>query len=486
MVELKEQVYKIVVYYGNFIDTPKLGALRVRESCALGVSFASDKDSGTIVFIKEGSKDPLKDALEYDPSVTLRDIKVFDLTDPTGQRFMFPGFIDTHIHSSQYPNCGIFGNSTLLDWLETYTFPLEASLNDLEIANTVYSKVIERTLKCGTTTAVYYTTIDTESAKLMGTLCSKLGQRALVGKVCMDQNGPEYYVESTKDSLDGCKDMVSFFENDLNDDKVLPILTPRFAPTCSRELLHDLGTLASQKDLHVQTHLSENTAEISWVKSLFPECSSYTDVYNQAGLLSRKTVLAHCIHLSEDEEDLIKTTGSGISHCPVSNSSLTSGECRVRHLLEKDISIGLGSDVSGGYSPSILVAARHAHLTSRHLAMKCSNEKEKDNTKLSVAECLYLGTMGGASVIDLQDRIGSFEVGKQFDAQLINLSTADSNVDIFEWQRLGDLRKFNNITQPPKINIDGIISKWFFNGDDRNVQCTWVAGHMVNSRQELF
>lgn len=482
MVELKEQLYKIIVYYGTFIDTPKLGELRVRENCSVGVSFINDRDSGKIVFIKENSNDPKKDALDFDPTVRAQDVQVIDFADNTGQKFVFPGFIDTHIHSSQYPNSGIFGNSTLLDWLETYTFPLEASLSDLDSASKVYSKVIERTLKCGTTTAVYYTTIDTESAKLMGSLCSKYGQRALVGKVCMDQNGPDYYVESTKEAIDGCKDMVSFFENDLNDDKVLPILTPRFAPTCSKELLNKLGEYAAQNSLHVQTHLSENYAEISWVKSLFPECSNYTDVYYKAGLLSNKTVLAHCIHLSDDETDLIKKTGSGVSHCPISNSSLTSGECRVRWLLEKEISVGLGSDVSGGYSSSILSAARHAHLTSRHLAMKCQNKTEKNKIKLSVSECLYLATMGGATVIDMQDKIGSFEVGKQFDAQLINLSSPDSNVDIFEWQQLGNLHNTLDKKRPPIIGTEGILSKWFFNGDDRNVQCTWVSGRLVNKR----
>lgn len=481
MVELKEQLHKLIVYYGTFVDTPNLGELRIREKCSVGVSYINDKDFGSIVFIREGSSDPKQDAMEFDPSVSIQDIRVVDFADNSGQKFIFPGFIDTHIHSSQYPNCGIFGNSTLLDWLETYTFPLEASLSDLDIAGKVYSKVIERTLKSGTTTAVYYTTIDTESAKLMGTLCSKYGQRALVGKVCMDQNGPEYYIEGTKESLKACEDMVSFFENDLNDDIILPILTPRFAPTCSKELLQRLGSFASQKSLHIQTHLSENVAEISWVKTLFPESSSYTDVYYKAGLLTDKTVLAHCIHLSEDEAELIRKTGSGVSHCPISNSSLTSGECRVRWLLDKEISIGLGSDVSGGYSPNILNAARHAHLTSRHLAMKCPSDAEKDKTKLSVAECLYLGTMGGAKVLNLQDQIGSFEVGKQFDAQLINLSLPDSNVDIFDWQQLGASEKLHK-TNPPIIGNEGIISKWFFNGDDRNVQFTWVAGHLVNSR----
>lgn len=481
MVSLREQLYRLVAFHGTFIDTPVLGQLRVREECTVVVHMTDD-GCGTIVLIRDHCE-PMDAVREYDPTVHESDVKIVAATDGSGSQFFFPGFIDTHIHASQYPNCGLFGKSTLLDWLETYTFPLEASLADLDIASDVYTSVIKRTLSAGTTTATYYTTIDTESSKLMGTLCSKLGQRALIGKVCMDQNAPDYYIEDAKDSIESCKEMISFFKNDLNDPRVNAIITPRFAPSCSKDLLAALGALAKENELHIQTHLSENNKEISWVKSLFPECKSYTDVYYQHGLLGERTVLAHCIHCSEGEADLIKKTNSGVSHCPVSNSALASGECRVKWWLQKGVSVGLGTDVSGGYSADILLSARHAHLVSRHLAMKTDEEKEKTNVMLSVNECLYLATMGGAGVLHMQDQIGSFDVGKQFDTQLISLDVPNSNVQLFYWQKLNGTKAIKGIRNPPPLlNHEDIIAKWFFNGDDRNVKYTWVSGQLVHSK----
>lgn len=136
--------------------------------------------------------------------------------------------------------------------------------------------------------------------------------------------------------------------------RIIPVITPRFAPTCSRELMSGLGELAKSEGLPAQTHLSENLAEIAWVKELFPECTSYADVYYKSGLLGKQTILAHCVHLTEEELTLIAQTASGISHCPNSNSNLSSGICPVKKIMQKGIKMGLGTDVAAGYSPSIL------------------------------------------------------------------------------------------------------------------------------------
>jgi guanine deaminase len=232
--------------------------------------------------------------------------------------------------------------------------------------------------------------------------------------------------------------------------------------------MHGLGALQKETNLPVQTHISENKKEVALVKELFPEHTSYTHVYDDHGLLGPKTILAHAVHLSEEEVDLIKKREGKVSHCPASNSAITSGTAKVRMLLDKGIEIGLGTDMSGGYSPSILEAVRQALLVSRHVAMEGD-----DNTKLSIEEVLYLGTKGGAKVVGLEDKIGSFAVGMEWDAQLIGLGSVDVEdggdtgpVDIFGWE-----------------SWDERVAKWVFNGDDRNTMKVWVKGRLVHERK---
>ncbi|CAI1884804.1 hypothetical protein SEUBUCD646_0D00190 [Saccharomyces eubayanus] len=470
--KVSDEQTNFLVFFGTFVDTPKLGELRIRERTSIGVL------DGIIKFVKRDSSDPVMDCLDYDASLSPDDILVVDITGEDEScltSFYFPGFIDTHNHISQYPNVGIFGNSTLLDWLEKYTFPMEAALANQDIASEVYNKVIGRTLSHGTTTVAYYNTIDAKSAKLLAQISSVLGQRVLVGKVCMDANAPEYYIEDTKTSYESTVKIIKYIKETLGNPLVNPIVTPRFAPSCSRELMQKLSKLVKDEDLHVQTHLSENKKEIQWVQKLFPECTNYTDVYDKYGLLTEKTVLAHCVHLTDAEANVVRQRRCGISHCPISNSSLTSGECRVRWLLDQGIKVGLGTDVSAGHSCSILATGRQAFAVSRHLAMKKS-----DNVKLSVSECLYLATMGGAQVLNMEDTLGTFEVGKQFDVQAIDTCTPGSNVDTFHWQLQNQEQNQDFYKNPPLITKEDIIAKWFFNGDDRNTTKVWVAGRVVH------
>ncbi|CCH41824.1 putative guanine deaminase [Wickerhamomyces ciferrii] len=451
---------KRVLYYGTFIHTPKLGSLQVFTD----TGFVVDKN-GVIDNIYENTS--VEEILNKETNIE----ETFDIS-KNSNSFFFPGFIDTHIHAPQYPNNGIFGSSTLLDWLETYTFPLESTLKDLDKARLVYNKVISRGISHGTTCAAYYATIDTDATNLLADLALEKGQRAFIGKVCMNNNSPEYYCETFEQSKKSTLDVIDHIkEIDPSNEIVAPILTPRFAPSCTSELLNWLGHLREEQNLHCQTHISENKNEIKWVQELFPSSKSYTDVYNDHNLLGDKTILAHAIHLSDHEKDLIKSTGTGISHCPISNSSITSGEARVRWLLDNEIPVGLGTDVSGGFSISILETARQALLVSNHLAMKTS-----DHNKLSVEDVLFLATLGGAKVVGLQDKLGSFIKGKKWDAQLVDLDSKGSPVDVFDWQTSpksmntsDDLTKFKNL-----------VAKWVFNGDDRNTQKVWVNGLKVH------
>ncbi|KAI5463080.1 hypothetical protein BGZ63DRAFT_352614 [Mariannaea sp. PMI_226] len=403
----------------------------------------------------------------------------FHIANPN--QFFFPGFIDSHVHAPQYPNVGIFGKSTLMDWLETYTFPLEASLADLTKARRVYTACVRRSLSHGTTTASYFATLDVDATNLLADLCLSLGQRAFVGRVCMDYRPmcpPYYRDESAQEGLEKTLQTIQHIRDiDPDFDLVSPILTPRFGPTCTSESLKGLSKIQREMDLPVQTHVSENEGEIAIVADLFPESSSYTGVYEDCGLLTPRTILAHAVHLSEDEAKLIAERGSKISHCPCSNSSLTSGAARVRWMWDHGITVGLGTDMSGGYSPSILEAARQAALVSRHVAMGIpSADPERERATLSVEEVLYLATRGGAAVVGLEGRIGAFEEGMDWDAQMIGLSSMDDrgypqdedggNVDVFGWETWEEL-----------------VNKWVYNGDDRNTKRVWVKGRLVHSRR---
>jgi len=287
----------------------------------------------------------------------------------------------------------------------------------------------------------------------------------------MDTLSPDFYrdVSPAAAIADTCATISHIAEIDPTNSLITPIITPRFAPSCSSDLMHGLGALQKETNLPVQTHISENPNECALVKELFPEHESYTEVYDHHGLLGPKTILAHAVHLSEQEVDLIKKREGKISHCPASNSAITSGTAKVRWLLNKGVEVGLGTDMSGGYSPSILEAVRQASLVSRHVAMGGDDE-----AKLSIEEVLYLGTKGGAKVVGLGDKIGSFAVGMEWDAQLIGLgsvegdiaSDATSPVDIFGWE-----------------NWDERVAKWVFNGDDRNTLAVWVQGRLVHERK---
>lgn len=405
--------------------------------------------------------------------------------------------IDTHIHASQYPNSGLFGSSTLLDWLESYTFPLESSMSSLSKARAAYDTVISRTLANGTTCASYFATIHVPATNLLATLCHTRGQRALIGRVCMDNPSfcPEYYRdESAQSSISATEETISHIHAlDPESKLVKPIVTPRFAPTCSPTALASLGALAASHTppLHIQTHISENTSECALVHSLFPEYPSYAAVYDAHSLLTPRTILAHAVHLTREEKELIASRKAKISHCPASNSALGSGIAQVRDLIDKGITVGLGTDVSGGYSPSILEAVRQACLVSRLLRHTTSNvsegadgEENEGREILSVEEALYLATRGGAAVVDMDRELGGFEVGMFWDVQMIRLgpttasagtaavsaSTAGSGsetqsvVDIFGWESWTER-----------------VHKWVWSGNDRNVRRVWVRGALVHS-----
>ncbi|KAF2007109.1 guanine deaminase [Amniculicola lignicola CBS 123094] len=454
------------IYFGTYVHSKSLTELEIRPDGVIGVD-----EKGVIQFLETNVKDveSLKSRREE-----WKDAKVVKIK---GEGFFFPGFIDTHTHAPQHPNTGLFGKTTLLDWLQTYTFPMESSLGSLSKAQRVYSNFVSRTLSHGTTACAYYATIHVLSTNLLADICLKRGQRALVGRVCMNSNlSPEYYRDmSIESSIADSRASIDYIRSiDPSGEIVLPIITPRFAPSCTAHCLTALGDLATETGAHIQTHISENTSECELVKKLFPDSKSYTDVYETHHLLRPKTILAHAVHLSAEERALIKAREAKISHCPASNTALTSGCCPVRTLLDEGITVGLGTDVSGGFSPSILEEVRQAIWVSRFRAMN-----HGDVHKLSTSEALYLATRGGAAVIGMEDKVGGFEIGKEFDAQMISLGTVaeegnmegkftEGSIDLFGFEKWAEK-----------------VEKWVYGGDDRNTVAVWVRGRLVHSTSKF-
>jgi guanine deaminase len=278
-----------------------------------------------------------------------------------------------------------------------------------------------------------------------------------------------------------------------------PIVTPRFAPSCSKESLDGLGKLAASYSppLHIQTHISESIGEVELVQQLFPDSTSYADVYDKANLLTNRTILAHGVHLTKEELILIHARGSKVAHCPASNSALGSGLAPVRFMLDQGVTVGLGTDVSGGYSPSILEAARQASLVSRLVQYSSEYQDETGNKtsdgseKLTVDEALYLATRGGAAVVDMADDLGGFDKGMIWDAQLVELgavkNSTTSPLDASPTKGLvaraattgtvGNVDLFGDETWQEQIQ------KWMWSGDDRNVKNVWVQGKLVHTRK---
>lgn len=385
--------------------------------------------------------------------------------------FLCPGFIDLHIHAPQFPFTGTATDRPLMGldgWLETYTFPAERSLGqDLNKARNVYDSVVRTTLDAGTTTAVYFATLDLEPCKVLVDTALKHGQRAFVGKVCMDRNSPDSYAQSISQNIQETVALIEYIHekagNETNESPklplVMPIVTPRFIPTCSPELLCQLGEVAERYKCHVQSHISESLDEVEFSRHLdatvdFKDGVGRTDavIFDSHKLLTNRCIMAHGPLLSDGCLDLMKERGSAVAHCPLSNFFFAgSPPLQCRRLMERQNKVGLGTDVAGGYSPSMANAARMAVVASRAL--------QNDDSILDYRHAFYLATLGGAEALGLQDRIGTFSVGMEFDAVVLSASWP---IQVFDTDKVQD-----------------VFQKLCTLGDDRHVTQVYVQGHSV-------
>lgn len=326
-------------------------------------------------------------------------------------KLIIPGYSDLHTHASQYADLGLGMDYELIQWLDDLTFPEEARFADTEFAKEIYQRFADELRAGFTTRAVIYATVHAPATLELMRILESSGLVTLVGKVNMDRNCPDYLREKDADAsieetmrwLEGCRE----FRN------TKPVITPRFVPSCTQQLLARLGEITARYGLYVQSHLDETHAEIAWVRELCPENSSYTDVYDSAGLLTEKTVMAHCLYNTDEETETLKSRGVFIAHCPSSNSNIKSGIAPVRSYLNRGLHVGLGTDISGGDSLDMSEEMRRALRVSK-LRARLMDEPD---AALGCDDVFYLATRGGGEFFG---RVGAFCSGFEFDAVVVD------------------------------------------------------------------
>ena len=363
-----------------------------------------------------------------------------------------PGFIDTHIHLPQTGMIGSYGEQ-LLDWLDTYTFPCESQFAEPPHAAEVADIFLKELLRNGTTTALVFGSVHKESVDALFSAAQKLDLRLIAGKVMMDRNAPDYLVDTAESSYADSKALIERWHGQ---GRLSYAVTPRFAPTSTPEQLTLAGKLLSEyPGLYMQTHISENLQEIEWVKALFPERQNYLDVYDHFKLLGERSVFAHGVHLCDEQCARLAETGSAIAFCPTSNLFLGSGLFNLPKAEKHGINVGLGTDVGGGTSFSILQTLNEAYKVM-----------QMQGARLSPFKSLYLATLGGARALRLDDRIGSLKPGNEADFVVL-----DYNATPLLAYRLKQAK-----------DIAEILFVLMTLGDDRTVRQTWSAGQLVHER----
>lgn len=333
-------------------------------------------------------------------------------------KLVTPGLVDLHVHAPQYTFRGFGMDLELLDWLNTYTFPEESRYQDPAYADAAYRRFVSDVARGPNTRACIFATLHTDATLRLMDLLEESGLSTMVGKVNMDRNSPDTLCEKSADAsaqatLDWLQEV-----SDRKYSRTRPIITPRFIPSCTDELMEKLHKIQAEHSLPVQSHLSENFGEISWVQELCPWSKFYGDAYDRFGLFGGEgcpTIMAHCVHSGEAETALMKKNGVFVAHCPASNANLSSGIAPVRRYLDMGIDVGLGSDVAAGTHTSIFRAMADAIQMSK-LRWRLLDDSL---APLTAAEAFYLGTMGGGRYFG---RVGSFLPGYAFDAIVLDNS----------------------------------------------------------------
>jgi guanine deaminase len=361
-------------------------------------------------------------------------------------RLIMPGFIDTHTH---YPQTDIIAShgTQLLEWLEKYTFPTEAKFSDINVANSTAEFFCDELLRNGTTTSAVFATIHPESVDAIFRAAQKRDMRLISGKVMMDRNAPDFLCDTAQSSYD---DSAKLIEKWHRNGRALYAVTPRFAPTSSDAQLRVAGRLLQEYDgLYLQSHVAENADEVAWVAELFPERRSYLDVYDHYGLVGKRSIYAHCIHLDQTDRERMASSGAAMAFCPTSNLFLGSGLFDLDSAQQNSIRVGVATDVGGGTSFSILQTLNEAYKVS-----------QMSGQTLTSMKAFYLATLGGAKALHLEHKLGNFEVGKEADFVVLDLHSTP-------------LMKRRMAVSD---SIQDTLFALMMLGDDRAVQATFVMG----------
>lgn len=359
---------------------------------------------------------------------------------------LVPGFIDTHIHAPQWTQRGVGLDLPLDQWLNDYTFPLESSFSDTSMATSVWQSMVPTLLAEGTTTAVYYSSVHEGATQALAEACVRHGQRAFVGRVAMDhpENTPETYRDaSAADGVAASRRSIDAIDA-LAGDLVQPIITPRFIPSCSDELLVGLGELAADTGVRIQTHCSESIWEHGYVLDRFG--ISDTEALVSFGLLTDHTVLAHSVHISDSDRATMIHHGAGASHCPLSNSYFGDAVFPVRRHLDAGLRVGLGTDVAGGPEHSMRATCGHAVTSSRMLEAGVEPGRSTwsgPGDRIDLTTAFWLATLGGADLLGID--AGLLHPGRVFDAVAINPTTDPSVLQPLPAET--DARRFERVAR---------------------------------------
>lgn len=376
------------------------------------------------------------------------DVKVIDHKD----LLLVPGFIDTHIHFPQTDIIASYGDQ-LLEWLEDYTYPAEMAFADRQHAQATAAFFVDELLRNGTTSALVFATVHPHSVDALFTAAQRYNMRVAAGKVLMDRFCPP----QLRDSADtGYRDSQRLIEQWHKQDRLHYAITPRFAVTSSEQQLAKTGALAAKyPDTLIQTHLAENPAEVRWVQKLFPDAASYLDVYRQHDLVRENAVFAHCIHLDDQDFTHLSHAGGGVAFCPTSNLFLGSGLFNLKRAENHGVNVGLGTDIGGGTSFSLLRTLNEAYKV-----------EQLQQRSLSSTAALYLITLGAAKTLGINDKVGNFDRGKEADFVVLdNQATPLLSRRIKRAKNMAD-ELFVHMTL----------------GDDRSIAATYIMGQRVYSK----
>jgi guanine deaminase len=372
-----------------------------------------------------------------------------------------PGLIDLHAHLPQIPNAGLGSGLDLLTWLDRYIFPLERAY-DRTVAERQAPAAFRAFAAAGTTTVVAYAALWEDSTDAAFAAAEAHGIRAVIGKVMMDRLTYDTAIapsEILETSLSQSDELASRWHG-RDDGRLQYAFTPRFAVSCSAEMLRESAALAARHGAYWQTHVSEDAGEIDEVRRLFPDAADYLDVYDRAGGLGARTILAHAIHCSDREVARIVESGSGVAHCPASNLFLSSGLMPLARYRAAGMKVGLGSDVAAGPEMSLFTVMRAAAVTQRVVELAGGADR---SAGLHGVDWLRLATLEGARVLGMESRIGSLEPGKEADVVAIDprLTTPLP----------GD--------EPPLASADDVMSRLVFRPHPNMVRAAWVRGRLL-------